>query len=218
MADILETILQNMRGWNWAEIVKCGVSIWVAIVATIALKTWKRQSKAKKQTDFMDEITNCVHEFVTEMSAPTEMLKYIKIGIESHSRAPDLPSGIENPEAVAYIQKHGKEDSKRLIEYLNLCNPSLTKIRSLSAKGQVLGLKNYAECQNACTMLTWQHERIQALCYIIGNPSLNWENPEVQGTLSKVIQLDPEEIRRELGEYNAMFLIFVRENYRSIFK
>jgi hypothetical protein len=187
-------------------------------VATIALETWKRQSKAKKQTDFMDEITNCVHEFVTEMSAPTEMLKYIKIGIESHSRAPDLPSGIENPEAVAYIQKHGKEDSKRLIEYLNLCNPSLTKIRSLSAKGQVLGLKNYAECQNACTMLTWQHERIQALCYIIGNPSLNWENPEVQGTLSKVIQLDPEEIRRELGEYNAMFLIFVRENYRSIFK
>jgi len=218
MADILSTILQNMRGWNWAEIVKGGVSIWVATVATLALKTWKRQSKAQKQTDFMDEITNSVHEFVMAMSAPIEMLKYIKIGIESHSRAPDLPSGIENPEAVAYIQKHGKEDSKQLIEYLNLCNPSLTKIRSLSAKGQVLGLKNYEQCQTACTMLTWQHERIQALCYIIGNHSLNWENPEVQRTLSKVIQLDPKEIGRQLGEYNTTFLIFVKENYRRIFK
>lgn len=218
MADIIDTILQNMRGWNWAEIVKGGVSIWVATVATLALKTWKRQSKAQKQTDFMDEITNSVHEFIMAMSAPTEMLKYIKIGIESHAKSPDLPPGIENPEAVAYIQKSGKEDSKRLIEYLNLCNPSLTKIRSLSAKGQVLGFKNYAECQNACTMITWQHERIQALCYVIGNPSLNWENPEVQKTLSKVIQLDPEEISRELKEYNVLFLTFVTENYSTIFK
>ncbi len=207
-----------MGGCNWAEIIKGVVSIWVATVATLALKTWKRQSKAQKQTDFMDEITNPVHEFVTAMSAPTEMLKYIKIGIESHARAPDLPHGIENPEAVAYIQKHGKEDSKKLLEYLNLCSPSLTKVLSLSAKGQVLGLKNYAECQNACKMLTWQHERIQALCYIIGSPSLNWENPEVQKTLSKVIQLDHEEIRRELGDYNVMFLTFVKENYRNIFK
>lgn len=215
---MLNRIFLSICEWNWAEIAKIGVSIWVAIVATIALKTWKRQSKAQKQTDFMDEITNSVHEFVMAMSAPTEMLKYIKIGIESHSRAPDLPSGIENPEAVAYIQKHGKEDSKRLIEYLNLCSPSLTKIRSLSAKGQVLGLKNYEQCQTASNMLAWQHERIQALGYIIGNPSLNWENPEVQKTLSQVIQLDPEEIRRQLGEHNTVFLIFVKENYRRIFK
>jgi hypothetical protein len=221
MADTLDTILQSMRGWNWAEIVeivKGGVSIWVAIVATLALKTWKRQSKAQKQTDFMDEITNSVHEFVAAMSAPIEMLKYIKIGIESHARAPELPSGVENAEAVAYIQKHGKEDSKKLLEYLNFCHPSLTRIRFLSAKGQVLGLKNYEQCQNTCTMLTWQHERIQALCYIIGNPSLYWQNPEVQKTLSKVIQLDPEEIRRELGEHSVIFLTFVKENYRSIFK
>lgn len=216
--DILDAIIQTMRGWNWAEIVKGGVSIWVAIVATLALKTWKRQSKAQKQTDFMDEITNSVHEFVMAMSAPTEMVKYIKIGIESHSRAPGLPSGIENPEAVAYIQKNGKEDSKMLIEYLNLCRPSLAKIRSLSAKGQVLGFKNYEQCQTACTMLAWQHERVQALCYIIGNPSLYWQNHEVQKLLSKGIQLDSEEIRRQLEEYNTMFLIFVKENYRRIFK
>ena len=218
MADILGTILQHMRGWNWAEIVKGSVGIWIATVATLALKTWKRQSKAQKQTDFMDEITNSVHEFVATMSASIEMLKYIKIGIESHARAPSLPPGIENPEAVAYIQKQGKEDSKRLLEYLNLSSPSLTKIRSLSAKGQVLGLRNYAECQNACDMLTWQHDRIRALCYVIGRPSLNWENPEVQKTLSKIIQLDPEEIKRELGEYNVTFLTFVKENYKNIFK
>ena len=218
MTAIIDTILQNMRGWDWAEIVKGGVSIWVAIVATLALKTWKRQSKAQKQTDFMDEITNSVHEFIMGMAGPTEILKYIKIGIESHAKLPDLIADIENPEAVAYIQKYGKEDSKRLIEKLNLCNPSLTKIRSLSAKGQVFGFKNYKECQNACTMLTWQYDRIQALCYVIGNPSLNWENPEVQKTLSKVIQMDPEEVRRELEKYNVLFLSFITENYSKIYK
>lgn len=168
--------------------------------------------------DFIDEITNSVHEFINSMAAPTEMVRYIKIGFESHAGTPHLDPEIENSEAVAYIQKQGKEDSKRLLEYLISCGPSLTKIQSLSAKGQVLGLKNYNACQNACNMLKWQHDRIQALCYMIGRPSLYWINPEVQKTLSKVIQLDPEEIKKEIEEYNVIFLTFVKENYEKIYK
>ena len=218
MGEFVSKILQLLSEWNWAEIVKCIVSIWVATVATLALKTWKRQSKAQRQIDFMDEITDSVHEFIDSMAAPTEMAKYIKIGIESYAGTPNLDTEIENPGAVAYIQRQGKEDSKRLNEYLKPCSPSLTKIRSLSAKGQVLGLKNYKDCHNACSMLTWQHDRIQAICYLIGSDSLNWRNPKVQESLSKVIQLDPEKIKKEIEEQNLRFLTFVKENYEWIYK
>lgn len=197
MVEFVSKILQPLSGWNWAEIVKGIVSIWVATVATLALKTWKRQSKAQKQIDFMDEITDSVHEFIACIAAPTEMAKYIKIDIENCASAPHLNPEIKNPEAVAYIQTHGKEDSKKLYEYLKSCGPSLTKIRSLSAKGQVFGLKNYEDCNNACSMLIWQHDRIQALCYMIGRDSLNWGNDEVQEALSKVIQWIPKRLRKK---------------------
>jgi hypothetical protein len=218
MGEFVSKILQSLYGWNWAEIVKCIVSIWVAAVATLALKTWKRQSKAQKQIDFMDHLTDSVHEFIISMAGPIEMVKNIKIGIESHAGMPDLDIEIENPEVVAYIQRQGKEDSKRLYEYLKSCSPALTRIRSLSAKGQVLGLKNYKDCYNACSMLTWQHDRIQALCHMIGSDSLYWRNPKVQESLSKVIQLDPEEIKKGIEEQNAKFLAFVKENYERIYK
>ena len=218
MGEFVSKILQPLYEWNWAEIVKCIVSIWVAVVATLALKTWKRQSKAQKQIDFMDDLTNSVHEFIFSLAGPIEMVKHIKIAIESYAGTPDLDTEIDNPEAVAYIQRHGKEDSKRLYEYLKSCSPALTRIRSLSAKGQVLGLKNYKECYNACSMLTWQHDRIQALCYMIGSDSLYWKNPKVQEFLSKVIQLDSEEINKGIEEQNAKFLAFVKENYEVILK
>lgn len=204
-----------MAVWNWGEIV---VSVWVATVATLALTTWKRQSKAQKQIDFIDELTDAVHEFINSMVAPAEMVKYIKIGIKSYANTPSIDTKIENSEAVAYIREEGKEASKKLLEYLKPCSPSLAKIRSLSAKGQVLGLKNYAACQNACDMLTWQHDRIQPLCYLLGSPSLNWRNPEVQKLLSEVIQLDHEEINKELREQNVRFLTFVKGNYEKIYK
>jgi len=157
MGESVGKILQALHE-NWAEIVKCIVSIWVAAVATFALKTWKRQSRAQKQIDFMDDLTNSVHEFIVSLAGAIEMVRYVKIRIESHAGMPDLDTEIENPEAVAYIQRRGKEDSKRLFEYLKSYSPALTRIRSLSVKGQVLGLKNYKDCYNACSMLTWQHE------------------------------------------------------------
>lgn len=197
MGEFVSRILQFLSGWNWAEIVKCILSIWVAAVATLALKTWKRQSKAQKQIDFIDDLTDSVHEFIDSLSGPIEMVKYIKIGIESYTGMPCLDNEIDNPNAVAYIQKRGMEDSKRLSEYLKLCGHTLTRIRSLSVKGQVLGLKNYSDCYNACSMLTRQHDRIQALCYMIGSDSWYWKNPKVQDSLSKVIQLDPDEIKKE---------------------
>ena len=166
----------------------------------------------------MDEITESVHEFIDLMAAPTEMVKYVKIGIESYASLPELDQSLENPEAVAYIQKQGQEDAKRLYEYLKPCTQPLSKIRSLVAKGQVFGFKNYNECQNACAMITWQYDRIQSWCSIIGSGSLYWKNPKVQESLSKVIFLDSDDIEKQIKEQHVKFLIFIKDNYKTIYK
>jgi hypothetical protein len=216
--EYFATTVTFLGAWNWPEIVKGIVSIWVATVATLALRTWKRQSHAQKKTEFMDAITESVHEFIQLIAAPKEMVKYVRIGIESFAGSSELDQTLENPEAVAYIQKRGKEDAKRLYEYLKPCEQPLWKIRSLIAKGQVFGFKNYNECQNACTMITWQYDRIQALCYMLGDPSLYWKNPKVQEVLSDVISLDPSDIEKHINEQSVKFLTFVKDNYQAIYK
>lgn len=203
---------------DWAELVKIIISAWVATVATLALSTWRRQSKAQRQSDLLDELTNAIHEFVDSMSAPTEMLHYIKIQIESHKGTCGLRDDVPHPEAIAYIEKYGKEDSSRLLEYLNPSSPALTKIRSLSAKGQVLGFRNYEKCHRACQMLERQHGRLQAVSVIIGSTSMYWQNPEVQKSLNSLMKIDPEEITSQLQTQNVEFLEFVRENYKEIYK
>jgi hypothetical protein len=218
MYEFINKSVTFISSWNWAQIVQAIASIWVATVATFALKTWKRQSKAQKQTDFMDEMTESVHEFINLLADAIEMVKFIKIRIESYAVVPELDRTLQNAEAIAYIQKHGKEDAKQLYDYLRPCVQPLSKIRSLVAKGQVFGFKNYHECQNACAMITWQYDRIQALCYMIGIVSLNWKNPTVQESLTNALSLDATDIKEEIKQQNAKFLTFVKDNYQTIYK
>ncbi len=217
--NLLNTIASSTAKWDWSEIVTGIVGIWMAVIATMALNTWKRQSKAKKQTDFLDELTDTVHKYINDISGPSEFVKYVKIGIES-SQGLDhlLDKKLKNPKAIAYIKELGKDDSKRLDEYLEHCKSSISKIHALVAKGQVIGLKDYKKCQNSCRMLTWQYERIQGLSFMIGNPSVNWKNEDVQRTLTKVIALDHDNINKYIGENYTLFLTFVKDNYEKIFK
>lgn len=191
----------------------------MAVVATMALNTWRRQSKAKNQTDFLDELTDTVHKYINDISGPAELVKYIKMGIEC-CQGLDLllDKKLKNPEAVAYIKQSGKADSQRLNEYLEHCKASMSKIHALVAKGQILGLKDYENCRNSCRMLTWQYERIQALSSIIGNEFLNWENDEVQDTLAEVTTLEYADIQKHIMDSNTQFLEFVKTNYEEIFK
>ncbi|MDP8263851.1 MAG: hypothetical protein P9M12_00025 [Candidatus Aceula lacicola] len=216
MPEIINKIITFFNSWNWSEIIRGIVSIWMATVATFALKTWKKQLRAQKQANFMGEISKYVHQLINTLIAPREIVRHIKIGIESHASLIQLNKNLKNPEAVYYIQKRGEEDAKHLLEYLRLCEQPLLKICSLVAEGQALGFKNYNECQNSCNLIIWQYERIQALCFIIGNPNLNWENPTVQKSLSKTISLEPDDIKKQIEEQNVKFLNFLKDNYQRI--
>ncbi|KAB0669045.1 hypothetical protein F6V30_14515 [Oryzomonas sagensis] len=203
---------------DWTELVKIIISAWVATVATIALSTWRRQSKAQRQIDFMDELTNSVHEFVDLMSTPIHVVRHIKIKIECHKDMIGQRTDVTYPEAIVYIEKYGIEDSSRLFECLKVSSPALAKICSLATKGQVLGFRSYEQCIKTCQMLSWQHGKLQAVATIIGDASMNWQNPEVQKSLNMLMQIDPEEIFTQLQTQNIEFLEFVKTNYEKIFK
>ena len=70
MCEFITTTIANLKSVNWPDLLQGIGSIWVAIVATLALNAWKHQSKAQRQMNFMDELTDSVHEFIQLMSAP----------------------------------------------------------------------------------------------------------------------------------------------------
>ena len=193
-------------------------SIWVAVIATRALCTWKYQTRAEKHIQFMDELTDTVHEYIQAMVASIEVLKYIEIAIEAHSKTASVKhEHAKNAGVISYIVKNGKADQTRLVEYLDKVRPTMSRMASLAAKGQVMDFENYRQCYDACTMLAWSHRQIGAVAMIIGNGHLNWDNERVQQTLDKVMTVKSRSISENLEKHNRIFLEFVKQNYKSLF-
>lgn len=111
--------------WDWSDFIQSAASVFVAYVAYRALETWKQQSKAKKQTDFLDELTDTVHEYIQLLAQPIEILKIVRIGIQSHASLPGNKIDIKHPDVIAYIENRGEENSKKLWSYLKECNNSV---------------------------------------------------------------------------------------------
>jgi len=203
---------------DWVAIIQGIVGIWVAIIATIALNTWKRQIKAHKHIEFLDELTDTIHNFILSMSEPITRLEFTKIEIDCYTGIHNEPEDMKNPEAVAFIKKDGKSARDDIRECLTAVRPILGKMKSLIAKGQIFGIDNYSQCQEACKMLEWSYNQIEAFFSIIGRQHWNWDNPRVQSTLEKVLSVNPEEIKNNLTRQNTIFLLFAKQAYAKILK
>jgi hypothetical protein len=216
-------------GWNallaaigrisWLEVIRALAPVATAGIALLALRNWKRQDKAKREAEFLDELIEATHTYIVEMQRPVAMLHLAKIGIVAHRRDWEDESEEEKAVkgAIAYVQKRGEEDGKRLATAMSAVEPSVVKLRSLAAKGQVFRFRDYAKCQNAVAQLTWNFDRLLAFRSIIESPTWNWEHPEVRGLLTKVMAIEPDEIRESIGENNAAVLSFTRETYARIY-
>ena len=190
-------------------------AIWVSVVATIALRAWRKQLHAERQLAFIDVLTDTIHEFILLMASPTSQLEWAQIGIEAHKGAAFGFEKYEHSAAIAYISKAGKETSARLFESLAKVKPVLGKMRALVVKGQVLGFPDYSHCQNACELLGWTHDHIEAFSSILDTRDLNWEHPFVQQSLDSLPKFDPERVRTTLQEQNAEFIRFARQAYKN---
>ncbi|WP_367394566.1 hypothetical protein [Cupriavidus sp. Agwp_2] len=219
MCDALVWSFDAITSINWLEVIKALASVATAAIAFFALKNWQRQDKAKRKAEFLDELIEAAHAYIPEVHKPITLLQMAKIGMDSH--APTWESGDDADKAVkgaiAYIEKKGEQDAKRMRGVLEAVQPSTIKLRSLATKGQVFKFDGYTNCQNAVTMLTWHFDRIEAFTEVIGSSTWNWENPEVLGFLKDVMAIDPNEIRKSVQESNVAILEFARETYARIY-
>ena len=211
---IIEAVVKNLT-----SIVTALASIWIAVVATRALQTWKHQTRAEKNIHFMDELTDIVHEYIQAMSAPIQLLHYVEIAVESYSKVAAIrPDKSDNSGIITYIQERGKDDQGRLCEYLDKVRPIASRLASLSAKGQVMGFENSRQCFEACKMLLGSLKQIESVTILIGNPNYNWENELVQQTLDEVMSVKSQPINENLEKHHGMLLEFMRHNYEQLFK
>ena len=219
MWDALVWSFNAIIGIDWLEIIKALAPLATAFIAIIALRNWKRQDKAKREAEFLDALIDASHSYIVEMLKPITFLQMAKIGMESH--APTWESGeqadIAVKGAIAYIQKNGERDAKRLLEVLEAVRPSVIKLRSLLAKGQIFGFAGYAKCRDAVVMLTWHYDRIEAFAAVIASPTWNWEHPRVLKHLKDMMAIDPDEIHKSIQENNVALLEFASETYARIY-
>jgi hypothetical protein len=216
ISPVIKAITNNLA--TISTVLTAIASICVAITAFFALHKWKYQTRAQIHMQLMDELTDIVHEYIQAMGAPIQILKFAKIGILAYSETPFLKGkDSKNAGIVSYIEKNGKADQAKLIEYLDKVRPMKSKMISLATKGQALGFKNYKQCYDACIMLGWSYGQIEAFAWLIGSTNLNWENQEVQQTLDKVMNIDAEAIMKNLEEQNTAFLEFVKQSYQNLF-
>ena len=210
--------MSEVIAWNWSGIIQSIAALAMVFIAYRALTEWRNQHKAEKITSFFDELTDIIHEYIQLLGVPIQQLQFIKIHIESHKFDLDLKKELEYPEVVAFIENYGQEEAKKLQEALTLCNKPLSKIRSLLVKGQVFSIENYQECQNACNMLTWQYDRLQAFYAIISSINLNWKNEKVIEYCKNVLELTSEDIEQHISENQIEYIRFVQNTYNKVYK
>jgi hypothetical protein len=219
MSDALAWSFDAIAGIAWLEVIKALAPVATAVIAFLALRNWQRQDKAKRQAEFLDELIETTHAYITEMARPTALVEMARIGMKCHSpKWEDDDDRVSVAEgAVPYIQKNGERDAKRLLEALNEVRPATIRLRSLGTKGQVFRFKDYGNCQKAVAMLTWEFDRIEAFASIVGSPTLNWEHPEVQRSLQGILTVAPADVRKHLGDNNVAVLEFAQEIYRQMY-
>jgi hypothetical protein len=216
MCDALVWSLDAIR---WPETISALAAVATAVIALCALQTWRQQDKAKGKAEFLDALIEAAHTYIAEMPRPITLLEMAKIGMQAHAPTWENgePEDIAVKGAIAYIQKNGEHDGKRLLEVLETVQPSVVKLRSLAAKGQVFKFDDYAKCQKAVAVLTWHFDRIEALMAVIGSPTWNWEHPDVLRHLKDIMAIDPDEIRKSIQENNVALLEFTSEAYKQIY-
>lgn len=214
MCDLLINFLSS----NWLVIIQTIVGISMATTAYLALNTWRRQIKAQRHIDFIDELNDTVHDFILSMTSPVHFLELTKIGIDSYAGVHNKPQEMKNPEAVAFIENRGEETAKKFLEYLDTVNPIARRMSKLVTKGQVFGIKNYYQCQNACEMLAWSRNQIEMFTMTIMHKNSVWDNPVIQKSLENALSIDPEKIKSNLAEQNSKILIFAQQAYGKILK
>jgi hypothetical protein len=189
-----------------------------AWVAWQALNTWKKQLFAEKKIEFLDELTNTVHGYISEISPAVDYLKFINISIDAHSSSVFPSDKRPNAGMINFIERTGKSHQETLMSYLDKTRIVLKELSSLNAKGQVFGFDGYLECHQACANLSAVYDKLGWIALLVGSTSLNWENPEVQDALDRLKNFAFTGVRDQIDIEHTKFLCCVHKMYKGLLK
>ncbi|RZR34224.1 hypothetical protein [Vibrio vulnificus] len=189
-----------------------------ATFAGLALTSWKKQTQAQRQILFLDELTEAFNEYSNLISVPIELITYSKLAIEGYSFSDSKGQTFGESGVVKYFKRVGQEDAEKINQYLNKCTGSLNKIQSLTIKGNLMGFHDYHTCFDACARLAKTYPAIQAYSSMISNKYLNWNNPEVEIAVRKVIEMDPNDLNAIVNSCNKELIKFAQNKYRLAMK
>jgi hypothetical protein len=208
----------SMRVSDWLALINSSASLATVVIAFVALKSWKRQDRANREAEFLDQVIDATHNYVTRLPRAVELLRYARIGIISHAPMHDANAEPTIDGAIAYIAKRGSNVGDQLRQALSDIQPSVVRLRSLGDKGQIFRFPEYAKCVNGIAQITWHFDRLGAFLTTIESPSWNWENPAVLSMLENVLKIDPTNIQQGLADQHKEILIFLRKTYETLYK
>ncbi len=191
----------------------------IAVAAWVGLSSWKKQERAKIKSKFLDEIADAAFDYMNEISPLVSLLTFFEIGIQSYSESAAL---LGSKEWYAGIQKfvevQGKDNSKKMNEYLDKVKLPKTRMKSLSIKGQVLGFDGYGECLDACDRLALSSDQIEAYATMLGSPHWNYDNDIIKATVTNTLEnVTSAKIQKDLYDNHTRLLKFLKKQYRGIF-
>lgn len=218
MEELLRTTWCEIVSWDWSGIIQSTTGVGTLFIAFVALTSWRKQQRSQAVTKLLDQLTDSVHEFIQSISPAVHMLTSIRISIESREFNDDLDNDLKYPLAVAFIEKQGRDAADRLMAVLKTAEQPAHRIRSLLVKGQVFGIPNYHDCQNACSMIVWQFDRLQVVYAMLSGQHMNWRHPKVVENLGNMMDITPEDISHHLQENQKHYLGFLKSTYAQEYK
>jgi len=216
ICDTLTWSFDAVTSVPWLEVLKAAAPVATAAIAFTALQNWRRQDRAKREAEFLDQLVEVAHTFVDEMAAPLTHVQLTQAGFAGHAPSGDVADKA-TAGMVAYIMKRGEEDSKRMLGVLNSIQPTAARLTALTTKGQVFRFEEYEKCKAAATRLALHFSRVQWFASMVGSTMLNWENPEVRKAIGVLLDVDPEAISEDLKASHAAILQFATAAYRRLY-
>lgn len=185
------------------------------IIAVMALRTWKLESRAKAEIAYWDQLTNSVHEFADAISHAIMLVRFIRFGFEAHTTDKSSEQNRLNG-ALAYAAKYGSENAKELSESLEKCAPLVANIRTLKAKGSMFSIPNYNRCGHSIRLLLWNYDRIALFKILLTDQNLNRENKRVRELYLEILKINDEELSRSVTKDRDELLEFAKSRYKHL--
>lgn len=217
--DHMQTGLPVVLAWlgaNWIELLKALAPIGTLLVAWSALKNWKRQDKARREADFIDELVDAIHAFVVSMENVVSLLMVTRMGLDSYI---SVESG-DDPEiqgAIRFLTVAGADHSVHLRNALNPAKEALIQMRSLTAKGQIFDFRDYNAIYVSTEMLAAEYGRAEVYAAYLQSKNLNWDHPTNQEVARGFLSLSHADMADHIKFQNAKLIAFANAIYTDLY-